>query len=86
MIGLDERDFDAPGVGHNSGYVHGQWVYPLWIYAKHMLDQVRCSIRAIDWAVLPIGGQIGVVVRMSVSETSKLQFANKSSKLRPMRT
>ena len=74
VISFDTRHLDTARIGHHERHVVRQAVHPLRLHAQHVHNQVGRSLRAIDWAVVPALGQVGIMVRMRMSADQQLSL------------
>ena len=62
MVRLNACNAHTARVRYLGRDVHGKWMYPLRVDAKHVHDEVRGALRAVDRAALPVGGEVCVMV------------------------
>lgn len=70
MVGCDDCHRHASCVGHHERLILLETVNPLFLHSQHMYDEVCRRFGAIDGAVRPALGQVGIMIRMGVTDES----------------
>jgi hypothetical protein len=80
MVGFDKGNSHTARIRDNSGNIHRQRVNPFSIDSQHMDDQVSCALRTVDGPSLPVGREVCIMIRMSMSAIWLSAIADQISK------